>query len=191
MNDKEVIVVAGPSASGKSHLLKQLLTKKKNKFRDKIFRLLKINPKQSRSCIAIGALTKQNIKPEHSRKLKKDLIFIHFDTTSRRQNKKKRLLLSITKDCASVKVLTIHTTFETWRTRMQKRIESSPNEIPLNRATEIYNLSKYIGFFAKIQYNLVYKRWAKFVNDIDFDDQVIIKNEEIPFKSKRQKFPTK
>ena len=74
---------------------------------------------------------------------------------------------------------------------MQKRIESSPNEIPLNRATEIYNLSKYIRFFAKIRYNLVYKRWAKFVNDIDFDDQVIIKNEEIPFKSKRQKFPTK
>ena len=191
MNNKEVIVVAGPSASGKSHLLKQLLTKKKNKFRDKIYRLLKINPKQSRSCIAIGALTKQNIKPEHSRKLKKDLIFIHFDTTSRRQNKKKRLLLSITKDCESVKVLTIHTTFETWRTRMQKRIESSPNEIPLNRATEIYNLSKHVRFFAKIRYNLAYKRWAKFVNDTDFDDQVIIKNEEIPFKSKRQKFPTK
>ena len=188
MNNKEVIVVAGPSASGKSHLLKQLLTKKKNKFRDKIYRLLKINPKQSRSCIAIGALTKQKIKPEHSRKLKKDLIFIHFDTTSRRQNKKKRLLLSITKDCESVKVLTIHTTFETWRTRMQKRIESSPNEIPLNMATEIYNLSKYIRFFAKIRYNLVYKRWAKFVNDIDFDDQLIIKNEEIPFKSKPQKF---
>ena len=191
MNNKEVIIVAGPSASGKSHLLKQLLTKKKNKFRDKIYRSLKINPNQSRSCVAIGALTKQKIKPEHSRKLKKDLIFIHFDTTSRRQNKKKRLLLSITKDCESVKVLTIHTTFETWRTRMQKRIESSPNEIPLNRATEIYNLSRYIRFFARIKYHLAYKRWAEFINDIDFDDQLIIKNEEIPFKSKRQKFPTK
>ena len=187
MNNKEVIIVAGPSASGKSHLLKQLLTKKKNKFRDKIFRLLKINPKQSRSCIAIGALTKQKIKPEHSRKLKKDLIFIHFDTTSRRQNKKKRLLLSITKDCESVKVLTIHTTFETWRTRMQKRIESSPNKIPLNRATEIYNLSRYIRFYAKIKYNLAYKRWTEFLNDIDLDDQIIVNNEEIPFRSKRQK----
>ena len=46
-------------------------------------------------------------------------------------------------------------------------------------------------FFAKIRYNLAYKHWAKFINDIDFDDQLIIKNEEIPFKSKRQKFPTK
>ena len=74
---------------------------------------------------------------------------------------------------------------------MQKRIESSPNEITLNRATEIYNLSRYIRFFAKIRYNLAYRHWAKFINDIDFDDQLIIKNEEIPFKSKRQKFPTK
>ena len=74
---------------------------------------------------------------------------------------------------------------------MQKRIESSPNEIPLNRATEIYNLSKYIRFFAKIKYNLTYKRWAKFINEIDFADQLIIRNEEIPFKPKQQKFPTK
>ena len=189
MSDKVVIIVAGPSASGKSHLLKQLLTKKKNKFRDKIYQSLRINPKQSRSCIAIGALTKQKIKPEHSRKLRKDLIFIHFDTTSRRQNKKKRLLLSITKDCESVKVLTVHTTFEIWRTRMQKRIESSPNKIPLNRATEIYNLSRYARVFAKIRYNLAYKRWAEFLNDMDFDDQLIVNNEEIPFRSKRQKIP--
>ena len=71
---------------------------------------------------------------------------------------------------------------------MQKRIESSPNSIPLNKATELYNLSRYARFFAKIRYNLTYKRWAEFINDIDFDDQLIIKNEEIPFKSKRQKF---
>ena len=74
---------------------------------------------------------------------------------------------------------------------MQKRIELSPNEIPLNRAAEIYNLSKYVRFFAKLRYDLAYKRWAEFINDIDFDDQLIIKDEEIPFKSKRQKLPAK
>ena len=191
MSGKEVVIVAGPSASGKSHLLKQLLTKRKNKFRDKIYRSLNINPKKPRSCIAIGALAKQKTKDEHSRRLKKDLIFIHFDITSRRQSKKKRLLLSITKECQSVKVLTIHTTFETWRMRMQKRIESSPNEIPLNKAAEIYNLSRYMRFLAKMRYNSVYKRWTKFIKDIDCNDQLIVKNEDIPFKAKRQKRPAK
>ena len=72
---------------------------------------------------------------------------------------------------------------------MQKRIESSPNKIPLNRATEIYNLSRYIRLFAKIRYNLSYERWAKFLNEIDFDEQLIVNNEEIPSRSKRQKRP--
>ena len=191
MNGKEVIIVAGPSASGKSHLLKQLLTKKKNKFRDSIYRSLNINSKKSRSCIAIGPLAKRKTKDEHFRKLKSDLIFIHFDITSRHQKKKKLLLLSITKECKSVKVLTIHTTFEIWRLRMQKRIESSPNAIPLNKAAEIYSLSKHIRFLAKLRYNSVYKSWTRFIKDIDFDDQLIVKNEEIPFKAKRQKSPTK
>ena len=185
MSGKEVIIVAGPSASGKSHLLEQLLTKKKNKFRDRIYRSLNINPKKSRSCIAIGALAKRKRKDEHSRKLKKDLIFIHFDITSRRQNKKKRLLLSITKECKSIKVLTIYTTFETWRARMQKRIESSPNAIPLNKAAEIYSLSRHIRFLAKLRYDSVYKLWKRFIKDIDLDDQLIVKNEEIPFKAKQ------
>ena len=74
---------------------------------------------------------------------------------------------------------------------MQNRIESSPNAIPLNKAAWIYSLSRHIRFLAKLRYNLAYKRWTRFIKDIDFDDQLIVKNEEIPFKTKRQKRPTK
>ena len=74
---------------------------------------------------------------------------------------------------------------------MQKRIESSPNKIPLNKAAEIYNLSRYTFFFAKIRYDLVYKRWGEFIKKIDFKDQLNIKNEEIPFKDKRRKISAK
>ena len=70
---------------------------------------------------------------------------------------------------------------------MQKRIESSPNKLPLNKAAEIYNLSRYIRILAKMRYDLAYKRWADFIKDIDFKAQLNVKNEEIPFKNKRQK----
>ena len=52
---------------------------------------------EPRSHINIGALTKleNNSKPGHSRKLINELIFIHFDTTSRHQGDKQRLLRSI------------------------------------------------------------------------------------------------
>ena len=74
---------------------------------------------------------------------------------------------------------------------MQKRIETSPNKIPLNKATEIYSLSRYIRFFAKMRYYSIYERWAEFIKDIDFKGQINIKNEEIPFKDKQLKTLTK
>ena len=70
---------------------------------------------------------------------------------------------------------------------MQKRIESSPNKIPLNKAAEIYNLSRYIRIFAKMRYDLAYKRWEEFIKDIDLKGQLNVRNEEIPFKDKRRK----
>ena len=88
--DKEIVIVAGPSASGKSHLLQQLMTKKTNTFRDTIYRALNIDPQKPRSCIAIGALAKPKKKSQHANKLKKQVIFIHFDTTSRRRIKKEK-----------------------------------------------------------------------------------------------------
>ena len=74
---------------------------------------------------------------------------------------------------------------------MQKRIESSPNKIPLNKAAEIYNLSRYTRIFAKMRYNSAYKRWEEFIKDIDIKSQLNVKNEEIPFKDKRRKKLTK
>ena len=183
--DKEIVIVAGPSASGKSHLIQQLMTKKTNTFRDTIYRALNIDPQKPRSCIAIGALAKLKKKPKHSNKLKKEIIFIHFDTTSRRQNKKRKILLSIAKNCKNIKALTLHTDFETWRSRMKERVESNSEKIPLNNALEIYNMSKYIPFFAKRRYDLIYQNWDLLIKDINLDAQLLLKNDEIPFKSKK------
>ena len=113
------------------------------------------------------------------------MIFIHFDTTSRRQNKKRKILLSIAKNCKNIKALTIHTDFETWRSRMKERVESNSEKIPPNNALGIFNLSKYIPFYAKRRYNLIYQNWYLLIKNIDLDAQLLLKNNEIPFKSKR------
>ena len=183
--DKEIVIVAGPSASGKSHLLQQLMTKKTNTFKETIYHALNIDPQKPRSCIAIGALAKPKKKSQHVNKLKKQVIFIHFDTTSRGQNKKRKILLSIAKNCKNIKALTIYTDFETWRSRMKERVESNSKKIPLNNALEIYKLSKYIPFFAKRRYNLTYQDWDLLIKEIGLDAQLLLKNNEIPFKSKK------
>ena len=183
---KEVVIVAGPSASGKSYLIRQLMTKRKSQLKDQIYNALDINPDEPRSRISIGALSKTGAKNKHTRKLKKELIFIHFDITSRHQKKKKLLLISIAEHCRSIKVLTLQTNFEEWRRRMEKRFQSYPTEIPSNSAYNIYQLSRIMRSFAKWRYGSSYKQWAKLIQDIDLDGQLIVNNEDILFKPKKK-----
>ena len=187
MSGKDLVIVAGPSASGKSHLIRQLTTKRKNKFRDKVYRQLGINPQEPRSHISIGALTKLDSKPGHSRKLIKDLIFIHFDITSRHQSDKQHLLKSIANSCRSIKVVTLKTPFDVWHQRMRQRIDINPTKNPSNIADEIYRLSRFSRYFAKWRYESIYKKWEKLIKNIDLNGQLIVKNEEMPFKPRKKK----
>ena len=187
MIGKDLVIVAGPSASGKSHLIRQLTTKRKNKFRDKVYRQLGINPQEPRSHISIGALTKLDSKPGHSRKLIKELIFIHFDITSRHQSDKQHLLKSIANSCRSIKVVTLKTPFDVWHQRMRQRIEVNPTKNPSNIADEIYRLSRFSRYFAKWRYESIYKKWEKLIKNIDLDGKLIVQNEEMPFKPRKKK----
>ena len=187
MIGKDLVIVAGPSASGKSHLIRQLTSKRKNKFRDKVYRQLGINPQEPRSHISIGALTKLDSKPGHSRKLIKELIFIHFDITSRHQSDKQHLLKSIANSCRSIKVVTLKTPFDVWHQRMRQRIDVNPTKNPSNIADEIYRLSRFSRYFAKWRYESIYKKWEKLIKNIDLDGQLIVKNEEMPFKPRKKK----
>jgi ABC-type phosphate/phosphonate transport system ATPase subunit len=166
LRKKEVIIVAGPSASGKSYIMRQLKTKKKNQFKSEIYRELNINPRKSKSCISIGALIialkNSSNKPKHYRKLKKKkIIFIHFDLTGRHQKQKRLLLLLVAKNCKKIKILTVHTPFNTWRKRMQNRFNQNLTFNHKNEATKIFRISQYFYLIAELQYKLVYKRWAK------------------------------
>ena len=187
MIGKDLVIVAGPSASGKSHLIRQLTTKRKNKFRDKVSRQLGINPQEPRSHISIGALTKLDSKPGHSRKLIKELIFIHFDITSRHQSDKQHLLKSIANSCRSIKVVTLKTPFDVWHQRMRQRIEVNPTKNPSNIADEIYRLSRFSRYLAKWRYESIYKKWEKLIKNIDLDGKLIVQNEEMPFKPRKKK----
>ena len=187
MIGKDLVIVAGPSASGKSHLIRQLTSKRKNKFRDKVYRQLGINPQEPRSHISIGALTKLDSKPGHSRKLIKELIFIHFDITSRHQSDKQHLLQSIAHSCKSIKVVTLKTPFDVWHQRMRQRIDVNPTKNPSNIADEIYRLSRFSRYFARWRYESIYKKWEKLIKNINLDGQLIVKNEEMPFKPRKKK----
>ena len=176
LRNKELIIVAGPSASGKSYIMRQLKTKKKNQFKSAIFHKLNINPRKSKSCISISALKSSSKKPKHYRKLKKKIIFIHFDLTGRHQKQKRQLLLLAAKNCKKIKILTVQTPFNTWRERMQNRFNQNLTFNHKNEATKIFRISQYFYLFAELQYRLVYKRWAKLSTSIAPNKSMSINN---------------
>ena len=175
-NNKEVIIIAGPSASGKSYIIRQLKTTKKNKLKSKIFRKLSINSRKSKSCISISALKNSSKKPKHIRKLKKKVIFIHFDLTGRHQKQKRQLLLQVSKDCKKIKILTVNTPFNIWRERMQNRFRLNLVSIHKNDATRIFKLSKYFYFLAEWRYNLIYREWSDFTASIAPNKKFLVDN---------------
>ena len=176
LRKKEVVIVAGPSASGKSYIMRQLKTKKKNQFKSEIFHKLNINPNKSKSCISISSLKNPSKKPKHYRKLKKKIIFIHFDLTGRHQKQKRQLLLLAAKNCKKIKILTVQTPFNTWRERMQNRFNQSPTFNHRNDATRIFGISKYFYFFAEFQYKAIYKEWEKLSTIIAPNKSISINN---------------
>ena len=176
LRKKEVVIVAGPSASGKSYIMRQLKTKKKNQFKSEIFHKLNINPNKSKSCISISSLKNPSKKPKHYRKLKKKIIFIHFDLTGRHQKQKRQLLLFAAKNCKKIKILTVQTPFNTWRERMQNRFNQNLTFNHRNDATRIFGISKYFYFFAEFQYKAIYKEWEKLSTIIAPNKSISINN---------------
>ena len=176
LRKKEVVIVAGPSASGKSYIMRQLKTKKKNQFKSEIFHKLNINPNKSKSCISISALKNPRKKPKHYRKLKKKIIFIHFDLTGRHQKQKRQLLLLAAKNCKKIKILTVQTPFNTWRERMQNRFNQSLTFNHRNDATRIFGISKYFYFFAELQYKAIYKEWENLSTIIAPNKSISVNN---------------
>ena len=176
LRKKEVVIVAGPSASGKSYIMRQLKTKKKNQFKSEIFHKLNINPNKSKSCISISSLKNPSKKPKHYRKLKKKIIFIHFDLTGRHQKQKRQLLLCAAKNCKKIKILTVQTPFNTWRERMQNRFNQNLTFDHRNDATRIFGISKYFYFFAEFQYKAIYKEWEKLSTIIAPNKSISVNN---------------
>ena len=174
MTGKDVVIVAGPSASGKTYLIRKLMKNKKSAFKDKLFRDLDINPSRKRARINVGTLIKSDINPILARKAEKDLIFVHFDLTGRNQLEKRRALLSIADTCKRIKVVTLNTSFDVWQKRMKKRIDTSSSKLPSGKALAIYNLSRYSRQLGKWRYQSIYRHWSALLSEIDLDTQLVV-----------------
>ena len=123
-SNKQIIVLAGPSASGKSHLIDRLLDGKDQTLKTNLFQQLGLPSGLKPGKLNIERLCNAKKMRRRSKKMMKDTYIIHFDLTSRNQRKRREQLKEIASEYKHLAVVTLELTFTTWNQRMSDRVKN-------------------------------------------------------------------
>ena len=176
LSTKNLIIIAGPSASGKSYLIRKILNDQNQKLMLKIMPELSTRRKLTIGKINLERLTNKIKIHKRSKKMRKDLHIVHFDLTCKNQLERRSQLRAISSECKSIKIITIRTTFKTWKKRMAERVKNELAKMPTSQAFWIYALSLFNIRIAKHLFESVYEDWDSFLNTISSDGRVYIDN---------------
>ena len=115
-NKKRLVVIAGPSCSGKSWLIQQIRSESPSKFVNSVQKKCKIKGRVLANRLRLSALRKDWNDCEEG-KIQKRLDrggYLHFDVTSRQQRLKRKILHELMQSADQVIVLNIVVGFEQW-----------------------------------------------------------------------------
>ena len=176
LSTKNLIIIAGPSASGKSYLIRKLLNDKNQNLMLKIMPELHTSSKLTIGKINLERLTNKIKIQKRSKKMRKDIHVVHFDLTCKNQLERRSQLRAISSECRSIKIITLRTTFKTWKKRMTERVKTKLAKMPTSQAFWIYSLSLFNTQIAKHLFESVYEDWDSFLNTISTDGRIYIDN---------------
>ena len=179
LSKKHVLVVAGPSASGKSTLIAKLLAD--NDVTIQILGKIGLNARASRRKMNTQRLVNKRKLRKNKTRNKSRIAIIHIDMLSSRREDRMRDLAYIAKSSRSFSVVTLCTPYELWFRRISQRRQinqiqlwvpgdyfsrSSPKLSgrwsPSSFAWRIMAVSTLSKSIGRIMYRLEYKSWEKF-----------------------------
>ena len=176
LSDKTILVIAGPSASGKSHIINKLLgcTQTQQK---KLRQELDLHSQLDIGKINIERLSNKEKSKKRSKKMRKDVFIIHFDLTSRNQHERRSQLKAIASQCQTLKVVTLEVSFKTWQKRMTERVKHEFYGMPLSQSFWIYLISLINPKYGKKCYRRVYQDWSSLLDGIPTNQRIIFNGE--------------
>ena len=177
LSDKTILVIAGPSASGKSHTINNLLGSRTEAQQKKLRQELGLHSQLDIGKINIERLSNKEKSKKRSKKMRKDVFIIHFDLTSRNQHKRRSQLKAIASKCQTLKVVTIEVNFKTWQKRMTERIKHEFYGMPLPQAIWIYLISLINPKYGKKCYRRAYQDWRSLLEGIPTNQRIIFNSE--------------
>ena len=183
-SSKQIIVLAGPSASGKSHFIDRLLDDNDQILKTNLFQQLGLQNGLKPGKLNIERLCNKKKMRRRSKKIMKDAFIVHFDFTSRNQRKRREQLKAIASEYKRLAVVTLELTFTTWNQRMSKRVKNNFFGMPLSQAFWICALSLIHKSYAHSLFNSVYEEWDSFLDQAAINDRFLFNTETSQFQSK-------
>ena len=186
-SNKQIIIFAGPSASGKSHLIDSLLDDNDQTMKINLFQRLGLHSGLKPGKLNIERLCNAKKMHQRSKKMMKDAFMVHFDLTSRNQQKRREQLKAISSDYKRLAVVTLELRFTTWNQRMSNRIKNNFFGMPLSQAFWIYALSLVHKSYAHSMFNSVYEEWDSFLDQASINDRFFFNSETSHFQQQTTK----
>ena len=179
LENKYIVVVAGPSASGKSHLIENLLDKSDQLAHKKLCQKLDLSPSLNIGKLNIERLSNEKKMLKRSKKIMKEAFVVHFDLTSKHQRQRRNQLKIIASKYYNLKFITLEVAFKTWQIRMSERIRHNFLGMPLSHAFWIYILSLFNNQYGRYLFNSVYNEWDSLLDEIDVGEKIVIRGENL------------
>ena len=177
-----VIVIAGASGSGKTHLIKKLSLPTYDAFTLEVLKKLDCDPKQHFKRSTVERMQRlmdpANFKKRKTRRLKNCLL-IHIDLTSINHNINLKLLRKIAKRTKRLDLITLYISPTEWRRRIFDRLHT--DDEPSMRAALIALSAKASIRFSVFLYHREYTKWLANIANYEVNNSCIVNTFEQTF----------
>jgi len=164
-NKKRLVVIAGPSCSGKSWLIEQIRSENPSKFARLVKKKCKLKGRVSKNQLHLRRLRK-DWKKHKEGKIKKRLGrggFLHFDITGGQQKLKRKILGQLIKNADQVVVLNIVVNFDKWIEFNELRMAHEPEHGSSSFVRRILKLRAKDPSAARNCYSYTFDRWQQYL----------------------------
>lgn len=172
---RHVIVIAGASGSGKTHLIRKICQRPHDPFTLKLLKHLDCDPNQRLKRSTVERMQRlmhpANFKKQKTRKLKYCLL-LHIDLTSINHDSNLKLLRQISTRTKRLDTITLYTSPKEWRQRIFDRFHTD-NE-PSLRAGFIALSGKVSSTLSDFLYHREYNKWLKIIKNYNIQSNCIV-----------------
>ena len=160
---KRLVVIAGPSCSGKSWLIQKIQSGESSRFLARVKGQCKFNSRVLSNKLRLISLRKDYAKGGIAHRLKRGG-YLHFDVTGSHQRQKRKVLMDLMRCSDQIIVLNVVLSFDQWIAVNAQRVNQDPERSVSSFVKRMLQLHSSDPLAARQCYSLMVDRWQEYLD---------------------------